>query len=338
MEQTTCPHPFLFISYHALNIKLLQIESIEEDALTTKAALAPAPPHGALSRRTMVTQHQAPWGLGRISHRARNSPDYFYSSSAGEGVRVYVLDTGIRTSHAEFGPAPGRAVWGANFVPGSPDADEDGHGTHVAGTVAGRTFGVAKRATVVAVKVLDRSGSGYMSYLLRGLDWAVADARKRGVAGRAVVNLSLGGEYTAAVNAGVRAATDAGLTVVVAAGNDNATASGYSPGSEATAITVGASDRADMRAYFSNFGGAVDIFAPGVGILSASKGGDARNMTMSGTSMAAPHVAGLAAYFIARGHLSGYAAVSKRILEAATKGVGNRKGSADRIAYNAHGV
>lgn len=284
----------------------------------------------------MIKQHHAPWGLGRISHRVRNNPDYFYSDSAGKGVRVYVLDTGIRTSHAEF--APNRAVWGTNFIPDTPNADEDGHGTHVAGTIAGKTFGVAKKATVVAVKVLDRTGSGYMSYLLQGLNWAVADAKKRGIAKKAVINMSLGGDYTEAVNAGVKAATDAGMTVVVAAGNDDGDAKEYSPGSASTAITVGASDTADMRAYFSNYGGGVDIFAPGVGILSASKGGDKANMTMSGTSMAAPHVAGLAAYFIAREHLSGYAAVSKRILNAATKGVRDRKGSADRIAYNAHGV
>lgn len=280
----------------------------------------------------MVTQQHAPWGLGRISHRARNSPEYYYSDTAGQGVRVYVLDTGIRTSHADFG---GRAVWGTNFVPNTPNWDEDGHGTHVAGTIAGKTYGVAKKATVVAVKVLDNTGSGYMSGLLQGLNWAVADAQKRGVTKKAVINMSLGGAYTASVNAGVKAATDAGITVVVAAGNDNDTASNYSPASASTAITVGAIDEADMRAYFSNRGGIVDIFAPGVNVLSAYS--DGTNKTMSGTSMAAPHVAGLAAYFIAREHLVGSANVTKRIVNAATKGVGERKGSADRIAYNAHG-
>jgi subtilisin family serine protease len=280
----------------------------------------------------MIKQYDAPWGLGRISHRGRDSPDYYYSDSSGKDVRVYVLDTGIRTSHSDFG---GRAIWGTNFVANTPNVDEDGHGTHVAGTIAGKTYGVAKKATVVAVKVLDKTGSGYMSGLLQGLNWAVADAKKLGITKKSVINMSLGGAYTASVNEGVKAATDAGITVVVAAGNDNDTAASYSPGSAPSAITVGATDQADMRAYFSNWGGEVDIFAPGVEVVSAFNDGDTASATMSGTSMASPHIAGLAAYFIAKEYLSGYAAVTKRILDVATKGVGDLKGCADRLAYNA---
>lgn len=312
-----------------------QIDYIERDTLTTTTAL-PNPHH---HKRTMVEQHGAPWGLARISHRHRNhsSPDtYHYSDSAGRGARVYVIDTGIRVSHQEFG---GRAVWGANFIDGSPDTDEDGHGTHVAGVVAGRTYGVAKQATVVAVKVLDHSGTGSMSGLLQGLNWAVADAKKHGVSDKAVVNLSLTGAYTQSVNDGVKAATEAGLVVVSAAGNDHSNATEWSPASARTAITVGATDRNDQRAEFSNWGEGVDIFAPGVGVLSAFRGRDHANATMSGTSMATPHVAGLAAYFIAWEGLSGSAEVSKRILEVATHGVvGNRKGGENRMAYNDGGV
>jgi subtilisin family serine protease len=285
----------------------------------------------------MTSQYRAPWGLARISHRARGHWDYYYDSSAGEGVRVYVLDTGIRTTHAEFTDG-GRAEWGANFIAASPDADEDGHGTHVAGILAGQTYGMAKKATVVAVKVLGGGGTGTMSGLLQGLDWAVADARERGVARRAVINMSLSGAYTQSVNDGVRAATDAGLTVVAAAGNDNSSAADWSPASAPSAITVGAIDMDDRRAEFSNWGPVVDIFAPGVGIASAYNSSDSATATMTGTSMAAPHVAGLAAYFIAIEGLSGSAAVTERILDVATKGVGDPKGAAERIGYNAGGA
>jgi subtilisin family serine protease len=282
----------------------------------------------------MVTQHNAPWGLGRISHRAANSTEYYYSDTAGNGIRVYVIDSGIRLSHVDFG---GRAVWGANFISNSSDTDEDGHGTHVAGIIAGKTYGVAKKATVVAVKVLDKSGSGSMSGLLQGLNWAVADAKHRGVTDKAIINMSLTGAYTQSVNEGVKAATDAGITVVVAAGNKHDNVTNWSPASAATAITVGAIDQGDRRADFSNWGPGVDIFAPGVGIPSAWYTSDHARELMSGTSMATPHVAGLAAYFIAREELSGSAAVTERILSAASEGVSDREGSADRIAYNGNG-
>jgi len=266
-------------------------------------------------------------------------------------VRVYVLDTGIRTTHAEFLDDPwelanstttngttffgrSRAIWGANFVENTPDIDEDGHGTHVAGTIAGRTYGVVKKATVVAVKVLDKTGSGYMSGLLQGLNWAVSDATKRGVASRSVINMSLGGPYTQSVNEAVKAATDMGITVIAAAGNDRANASEYSPASASTAITVGAIGRDDYKADFSNWGPGVDIFAPGVTIPSAFAEHDNATLMMSGTSMAAPHVAGLAAYFLAKDNLKGYTEVSRQLLELATAGVGDKGDAPDRIAYN----
>lgn len=192
---------------------------------------------------------------------------------------------------------------------------------------------MAKAAVVVAVKVLDRDGTGSMSGLLRGLQWAVADARRRGIHRRAVVNMSVTGSYTRAVEEGVRAAVEAGMTVVVAAGNGGGNATGWSPASCGVAVTVGAMDEEDRRAEFSNWGGSVDVFAPGVKVVSASRKGDGETMVMRGTSMAAPHVAGLAAYFIAREGLEGRA-VAKRVLGVATKGVRDRKGSADRIAYN----
>jgi subtilisin family serine protease len=278
----------------------------------------------------MTTQYNAPWGLGRISHTEPHQRDYYYSDSAGKDVLIYVVDTGIRLSHDDFG---GRAIWGANFIASSPDSDQDGHGTHVAGIIAGRTYGVAKKATVVAVKVLDATGSGSMSGLLQGLNWAVADAKQRGVAGKAVINMSLSGAYTQSVNDAVKAATDAGITVVAAAGNKDEDVSGWSPGSAETAIAVGAIDMDDQRANFSNWGAGVDIFAPGVRIPSAYNGSDSDTAFLSGTSMASPHVSGLAAYFIAREGLSG-GAVRNWILSVANRGVVDRKDGADLIAYN----
>ncbi|KAI9172631.1 putative oryzin precursor [Paramyrothecium foliicola] len=312
---------------------------IEKDSVVNITAVAAEPEK--LGKRAPVSQPAAPWGLARISHRLGGNSgsfasNYYYDNSAGSGVRVYVIDTGIRTSHVEF---EGRAVWGANFISGSPNTDEYGHGTHVAGTVAGKTYGVAKRATVVAIKTLDKNGAGTMSGAILGLNWAVNNARARGIARRAVVNMSLGGSYTYALNAAVRAATDAGLTVVVSAGNSNSDASYYSPASAPTAITVGAVEGTNDRAWFSNYGSLVDIFAPGVSTLSAYHTSNTATRYFAGTSMAAPHVAGLAAYFIAKENLWGYAAVSNRIYGAATAGVvRDPQGSWNRLAYNAAGA
>lgn len=297
----------------------------------------------------MVTQYDAPRGLVRLSHRSAHttSHEYHYASTAGRNIPIYVLDSGIRITHSEFRQpnsnhnrgSDTRARWGANFIPSSPDTDEDGHGTHVAGTIAGTTYGVAKHAHVIAVKVLDATGSGSMSTLLQGLNWAVADARDRGVVRRAVVNLSLAGVYTQSVNDAVQAAVDEGMTVVAAAGNTREDAGGYSPGSAPGAITVGAVNgtAGDRRATFSNWGTAVDVFAEGVQVLSAGGQSDTHTKYMSGTSMAAPHVAGLAAYFIAEEGLEGEK-VKERVLAVAGKGVQDRKGGADRVAYNGDGL
>jgi subtilisin family serine protease len=313
------------------------IDYIEKDTIV-KTATSNTPRTKHNNNNNITRQHPAPWNLARISHRTRKSPnnEYPYHRTAGAAIPIYVLDTGIRLTHRTFS-SPSRAVWGANFIASSPDTDEDGHGTHVAGVIAGSTHGVAKRAVVVAVKVLDRSGTGSTAGVVRALDWVVADARRRGEVGRAVVNMSVSGEYSQAVNDAVAAAVREGVTVVVAAGNEGVDVKGVSPGSAEAAITVGAVDERNERAAVSNWGVGVDIFAPGVGIVSAYNGSDVAEETMSGTSMAAPHVAGLAAYFIAKEGLSGSAEVMKRILSVASKGVGDRKDGADRIAYNDSG-
>ncbi|KAK4185640.1 peptidase S8/S53 domain-containing protein [Podospora australis] len=312
------------------------IEYIEKDSVVNVTGIAVSPEE-QLQKRAYTTQSHAEWGLSRISRRARlGASSYYFDTTAGQNVRVYVVDTGVRTTHTEF---EGRATWGANFIAGSPNTDEYGHGTHVAGTVAGKTYGVAKKAKIIAVKVLDKNGSGTMSGLILGLNWAVTNAKAAGVAKKAVVNMSLGGGYTASVNAAVKAATDAGLTVVVSAGNSNANSAGYSPASAPSAITVGCSGPTDYRSEFSNFGNLVDIFAPGEGTLSAYHTSNTASYYMAGTSMAAPHVAGLAAYFIAKENLSGSVAVTNRILGVASTGyIRDPQGSWNRLAYNANGL
>ncbi|KFY39745.1 hypothetical protein V495_05756 [Pseudogymnoascus sp. VKM F-4514 (FW-929)] len=278
----------------------------------------------------LETRTGATWGLGRISHKAGASTEYVYDSSAGEGATVYVVDTGIYIEHDEF---EGRATWGKNFIEGSPDTDENGHGTHCAGTIGGASFGVASKASLVAVKVLDGDGSGSNSGVIAGIDFVGSDSK-----GKGVLSMSLGGTFSEAVNSAVESTIAAGVTVVVAAGNDGADASDYSPASAPNAITVGAIDNTDARASFSNFGKVLDVFAPGVDVKSAWIGSKSATNTISGTSMATPHVAGLAAYLIGLGGLSSPADVAAKINSIGVSGVNDPNGSIDLIAYNDSGA
>jgi subtilisin family serine protease len=276
------------------------------------------------------------WGLERISQPELASAPYTYRypSSAGAGVNIYVIDTGIlpdlpefegraRIGWSAFGTVavpltgtnrellgksstkPGRGKPVPSPEPPAPSpvpvgTDENGHGTHVAGTCAGMTYGVAKAASIVGVQVLDSSGSGSTSGVIAGIQWVVNQhASMYGVAvdgstaGRSVINLSLGGAFSATLNSAVANAVKAGIVVVVAAGNNNEDATLHSPASEPSVLTVGASTDADARATFSNYGTLVDVMAPGVGVLSPYRNGVVASL--SGTSMASPHVAGLAA-------------------------------------------
>lgn len=250
----------------------------------------------------------APWGLARISHRDSlgfsTFNKYLYSADGGEGVDVYVIDTGTNYKHVDF---EGRAKWGKTIPSGDVDEDGNGHGTHCSGTIAGKKYGVAKKANVVAVKVLKSNGSGTMSDVVKGVEWAALahrdevkkakDGKRKGFKG-STANMSLGGGKSPTLDLAVNAAVDLGLHFAVAAGNDNADSCNYSPAAADKAVTVGASTLADERAYFSNFGKCNDIFAPGLNIQSTWIGSEHATNTISGTSMASPHIAGLLAYFL----------------------------------------
>ncbi|QXC59986.1 S8 family peptidase [Aquihabitans sp. G128] len=239
-----------------------------------------------------ATEPGAPWGLDRIDQRTRPVSGSYDYGTTGSGVKAYVIDTGIRATHADFG---GRASTGTDTIDGGAADDCNGHGTHVAGTIGGTTYGVAKQASLIAVRVLDCQGSGATSGIISGIDWVVANHQ----AGQpAVANLSLGGAANAPLDAAIQSMVNDGISVSVAAGNETQDACKVSPARTASAITVGASDANDAAATFSNWGTCVDLFAPGVNVLSSSNGSDTATATLSGTSMASPHVAGAAARYL----------------------------------------
>ncbi|KAF9731061.1 hypothetical protein PMIN06_003608 [Paraphaeosphaeria minitans] len=286
---------------------------------------------------TLVSQQDSPWGLGRISHREAGVEAYTYDSSAGEDTYIYVIDTGINTEHNDFG---GRATIGKSLIASSDGEDDQGHGTHCSGTAAGTTFGVAKKANLIGVKVLGADGSGSNSGVLRGIEWAVNDATEKGRMNRTVLSMSLGGPFSQTTNDAIQSAVEAGAFVSVAAGNEGEDASKSSPASAPQACTVGATTDRDAMASFSNFGKLVDIFAPGEDIASAWIGGATATNTISGTSMACPHIAGLAAYLIALEGPRAPAALCERIRELATKDAitNSVRGSPNLIAYNGNGA
>ncbi len=278
-------------------------------------ALADDPDVAYVQKDTTVrvagTQTQPPWGLDRLDEATLPLDGRFTANRSGAGVTVYVVDTGISPT-ADFG---NRLAAGKSFIDdGFGTADCYGHGTHVAGTIGGTVYGVAKKVTLVPVRVLDCGGTGTSADTVRGLDWVAKDHRS-GVP--AVVNLSLTGDLNRAENDMVAALVAEGVTVVAAAGNSGANACSASPGAAPAAITVAASDAADQRASFSDYGTCVDVYAPGVDVVSVSAAGGSTRM--SGTSMATPHVAGVAALLLDAHPSWSPAKVSGRVLKLALR-------------------
>jgi subtilisin family serine protease len=269
------------------------------------------------------------WGLDRIDQRTTAGNKRYDYSTTGAGVTAFVVDTGIRLTHSQFGT---RAKSGYDFVDHDTNASDcEGHGTHVSGTIGGSTYGAAKGVKLVAVRVLDCEGSGWASDIIDGLDWVIAHR-----SGPSVVNMSLGGGVYAPLDAAVERTVAAGVNVVVAAGNDGADACDSSPARAPHAITVAATDSSDVSPWWSNAGSCVDMFAPGVDVLSASNASNTATETMSGTSMATPHVVGLVARYLQTSPKATPAQVTAALVAASTKNVViDPWGAPNRLLYAA---
>ncbi|WP_405852039.1 S8 family peptidase [Streptomyces sp. NBC_00090] len=276
------------------------VKSVVQNRVFTIDATQPSPPS---------------WGLDRVDQKTLPlNQSYSYPDSAGQGVTAYIIDTGVRISHSDFG---GRAFNGYDAIDNDNTAqDGHGHGTHVAGTVAGTSYGVAKKAKIVGVRVLDNSATGTTAQIIAGIDWVTRNAVKP-----AVANLSLGGGANSALDTAVRNSIASGITYAVAAGNSNSDASGTSPARVPEAITVGSTTSTDARSSFSSYGSVLDIFAPGSSITSAWNTNNTATNTISGTSMAAPHVTGAAAAYLAGNPTATPAQVSAALTTAATPNV-----------------
>jgi subtilisin family serine protease len=303
---------------HALKGYVATLTAAQVSALEADARVAYVEPDAAV--HTSVTQSGATWGLDRIDQRSLPLGGTFTYTATGSGVKAYIIDTGIRFSHSQFG---GRASSGFDSVDGGTADDCNGHGTHVAGTVGGSTYGVAKSVSLVAVRVLNCSGSGSTSGVIAGIDWVTGN---HGPGQPAVANMSLGGGASTALDSAVNNSINDGVTYAVAAGNGNIVgiaqnACNYSPARVAAAITVSATDSSDRKASWANYGNCVDWFAPGVSITSAWYTSNTATRTISGTSMATPHTAGVAAQYLQTNPSASPATVRSTLYNLTTKSI-----------------
>ena len=310
---------------HALNGFAVEMTAEDAERLSQDFRVAYVEEDGVVTAD--ATQSNPPWGLDRIDQRSRPLNAIYTFNWTGANVRAYVIDTGIRTAHTQFG---GRAsnVFDAF---GGNGQDCNGHGTHVAGTIGGSTFGVAKSVLLRGVRVLNCSGSGSNSGVIAGVDWV----RPNHLA-PAVANMSLGGGASSALDTAVNNLHNANVTIAVAAGNSNTNACNSSPARAANAITVGSTTTTDARSSFSNFGTCLDLFAPGSGILSAWSDSNTATATLSGTSMASPHVAGVAALYKQANPSASAATIRNAIVNNATTNVVTNAGtgSPNRLLYS----
>lgn len=321
-----------FVYEHVFAGMAVELPAVAAEALARNPRVARIEPDGIATKSATTTQSGATWGLDRIDVRARSFDSKFtYPNSAGSGVRAYILDTGILSSHQEF---TGRIGPGQSYISdGRGTEDCDGHGTHVAGTVGGTTWGVAKSVTLVPVRVLNCTGSGSWSGIIAGLDWVRADVATN--KWPAVVNMSLGGGASSSIDTAVTNVVNAGITVVVAAGNSNRNACNFSPARASAAVTVGATTSSDSRASYSNIGSCLDIFAPGSSITSAWYTSTSATGTISGTSMASPHVAGVVALLLGQSPTLTTTQVAQQLINTATLNVVTSAGknSPNRLLY-----
>jgi subtilisin family serine protease len=303
---------------HALKGYVASLTAAQAAAVAADARVAYVEADAVVQADT--TQTGATWGLDRIDQRNRPLSGTYSYTNTGAGVTAYIIDTGIRFSHSQFG---GRATSGFDAVDGGSADDCNGHGTHVAGTVGGSTYGVAKEVGLVAVRVLNCSGSGTTSGVIAGIDWVTGN---HAVGQPAVANMSLGGSASTALDNAVRNSIADGVSYAIAAGNGNfvgiaQNACNYSPARVAEAMTVSATDSGDRKASWANYGNCVDWFAPGVGVTSAWYTGDTATNTISGTSMATPHTTGVAALYLQNNPGASPASVRNALFDLTTKGI-----------------